>query len=92
MNKFTIHYPNGIKRHVNRLERDLLASSLTQISPREYAASSYQTEIEHMNGPRYLEGKFTIEQSDGQVVSERLETVMGMTVRLVRQGICVAET
>lgn len=89
MNKFTIHYPNGIKRHVNRLERDLLASSLTQISPREYAASSYQTEIEHMTGPRYLGGKFTIEQSDGQVVSERLETVMGMTARLLQQGICV---
>jgi hypothetical protein len=92
MNKFTIHYPNGIKRHVNRLERDLLASSLTQISPREYAATSLQTEIEQMTGPRYLEGKFTIEQPDGQVVSERLETVMGMTVRLVRQGICVPAT
>lgn len=90
--KYLIRYPNGMTRYISRLERDLLASSLTQISPREYAASSYQTEIEHMNGPRYLEGKFTIEQSDGQVVSERLETVMGMTSRLIRQGICVPAT
>ena len=87
MNKFTIHYPNGIKRHVNRLERDLLASSLTQIAPREYAALSLQTEIEQMTGARFLPGKFNIEQPDGRVISERLESVMGMTARLIKQGI-----
>ena len=90
MNKFTIHYPNGIKRHINRLERDLLASSLIQIAPREYAATSFQTEREQMNGPRYLEGAFTIEQTDGRKIHERLESVIGMTARLIRQGVLVS--
>jgi hypothetical protein len=89
MNKFTIHYPNGIKRHINRLERDLLASSLIQIAPREYAAPhhSLQTEIDQINSPRYLEGAFTIEQTDGRKIHERLESVMGMTARLIKQGV-----
>ncbi len=86
MNKFTIIYPNGIKRHVNRLERDLLLSSLTQIAPREYAAPSLQTEIEQMNAPKFLPGKFTIEYGDRRII-ERLESVGAMTARLFRQGI-----
>ena len=43
--------------------------------------------MEEMNGPRYLEGAFTIEQPDGRKIHERLESVMGMTARLIRQGI-----
>ena len=85
--RYLIHYPNGIKRHVNRLERDLLASSLTLIAPREYAAASLQTEIEQMTGRRYLEGAFIIERPDGRKIHERLESVMGMTARLFRQGV-----
>jgi hypothetical protein len=86
MNKFTIKYPNGIKRHVNRLERDLLASSLKQIAPREYAAPSLQSEIDQKNAPKFLPGRFTIEHGDRRI-SERLESVGAMTQRLFSQGI-----
>jgi hypothetical protein len=87
MNKFTIHYPNGIKRHINRLERDLLASSLTQIGPKAYTATSLQTELHEMNIPRFLAGAFVIEDSKGNKTKERLESVGGMMARLIRQGI-----
>jgi hypothetical protein len=76
-----------MRRHVNRLERDLLASSLKQIAPREYAAPSLQSEIEQMTSRAYLEGKFTIEQSDGRRITERLESVGAMTQRLFSQGV-----
>jgi hypothetical protein len=89
--RYLIFYPNGIRRHVTRLERDLLASSLTQIGPREYRAASFQTEREQMTGPRYLPGKFTVEFIDRSgsrgIRIERLETVRGMTARLFRQGV-----
>jgi hypothetical protein len=91
VNKYLIYYPNGIRRHVKRSERDLLASSLTQIGPREYKANSFQTEREQMTGPRYLPGKFTVEFIDRTgsrgIRAERLETVRAMTARLFRQGV-----
>lgn len=92
--RYLIFYPNGIHRHVTRLERDLLAASLTQIGPREYRAASFQTEIEQMTGPRFLPGKFTVEFIDRcgsrGIRTERMETVRAMTARLFRQGVCGA--
>jgi predicted GTPase len=90
MNKFTIIYPNGMRRHVNRLERDLL-SSLTQIAPREYAAPSLQREIEQRNAPHFLPGRFTIEHGDRRI-NERLESVAAMTERLFNMGILELRT
>jgi hypothetical protein len=85
MNKFTIHYPNGIKRHVNRHELALLSDSLTQTGPHEYSAASLQASIEQTNGPAYLAGLFTIELKDKRRL-ERLETPKGMISRLERAG------
>lgn len=83
--RYLIVYPNGIKRHVNRLERDLLASSLTQIAPHEYRAESLSQDLQQSTGPDFLEGHFTIEypQRYGKRrVNERLETPKRMTIRL----------
>lgn len=86
MNKFTIRYPNGIKRHVNRQELTLLSESLTQTGPHEYSASNLQASLEQTNGPSYLAGLFTIEFKQKRR-SERLETPRAMIERLTNSGV-----
>lgn len=85
MNKFTIHYPNGMKRHVNRLERDLLASSLTQIAPREYCAISLSRDIQATSGPNYLGLELVFEYPPDREY-EREQTPRGMITRLEQMG------
>lgn len=87
MNKFTVHYPNGIKRHINKKELDLLGASLQQVGPREYSAFSLQSDFEQATGPNFLAGRFTIEyplRLGKRKVSERLETPKGLIDRLAR--------
>lgn len=85
MNKFTIRYPNGIKRHVNKRELALLSESLTQVGPHEYCAASLKTHLEDATGPNYLSGQFTIEFKQKRF-TERLETPKGMIMRLERSA------
>jgi hypothetical protein len=79
-----------MKRHINRHERDLLLSSLTQIGPRQYRATSLQMQIEQATGPRFLPGKFIVEFMDRSgskgIRTERLETVIGMMAWFIRSG------
>jgi len=85
MNKFTIHYPNGIKRHINRQELTLLSGSLTQTGPHEYSAASLQANLAEANGPAYLPGSFIIELR-GQRERERLQTSKGQIQQLEAMG------
>jgi len=85
MNKFTVHYPNGIKRHINRRERDLLASTLTQTAPREYRASSLSHDISATSGPNYLGLEVVFDYPPDREY-EREQTVRGMIARLEQMG------
>jgi hypothetical protein len=89
MNKFTIHYPNGMKRHVKKAEIILLGSSLQQISRHEYRAASFQQNIEQESGPSFLSGLFIIEyprRLGGKKYTERMQSVQGMVRQFERNG------
>lgn len=86
MNKFTIRYPNGIKRHVDRHELALLSGSLTQTGPHEFNATSLQASLEQTNGPAYLTGSFIFEHK-GKKTHELLESPRGMVERLEKAGV-----
>lgn len=85
MNKFTVHYPNGIKRHINKSERDLLGASLVQIRPREYLSASLALNLQQAHGPNYLTGFFIWELA-GQREEERMQTPKGQIERLEAMG------
>jgi hypothetical protein len=83
--RYLIIYPNGIRRHVNRLERDLLASSLTQIAPREYRMPSLSSDIQLTSGSNYLDLELVFEYPPKRVY-EREQTLKGMIARLQQMG------
>jgi hypothetical protein len=93
MNKFTVTYPNGIKRHINKQELTLLRPSLRQISLREFSAESLSRDLEQSNGPDFFAGQFIIEypkRLGGRKVNERLESPKGMIARLGRMRLLEA--
>lgn len=82
MNKFTVRYPNGIKRHINKSELVLLSGSLQQIGPHEYLSkASLQATIEQASGRHYLPGVF-IFVLKGKKRRELMETPCGLVGRL----------
>jgi hypothetical protein len=83
--KYLVHYDNGMKRYINRLERDLLASSLTQIAPREYAMPSLSSDIQLNSGPNYLDLELVFEYPPVRKY-EREQTPRGMLVILKQMG------
>lgn len=83
-NSYLILYPNGIKRHISRAELATL-SGLVQIGPKEYKASSLETNLAESTGPDYLSGAFIIER-DGQREHERLQTSKGQLAQLKSRG------
>jgi hypothetical protein len=85
MNKFTIHYPNGIKRHVNRQERDLLLSSLTQVAPHVYTSPYFSGALKLASGPNYLDLELVFEYPPDRDY-EREETPRGMLARIEKMG------
>jgi len=85
MNKFTIRYPNGIKRHVKKAEIILLGDSLRQTGPHEYSADSLSGNLQQSNSPHYLPGVFVIEHK-GKRRKESLESTAGMIGRLQKSG------
>lgn len=81
MNKFTIRYPNGIKRHINKSELAILSDSLQQIGPHEYRAASLQHTIEQSSQPSFLAGTFIFELK-GKKRRELMQSVSGMVREL----------
>ena len=90
--KYLIHYPNGMKRHVDRAELTELSPKLQQISAKEYRSSSLPKELEAIQTPRFYQGKFVTVYSDGRKATERMESVRGMIERLSNSGQIEAAT
>jgi len=85
MNKFTVHYPNGIKRHINRKERDLLLSSLTQIAPHVYTSTYFSGHLKLTSGPNFLDLELIFDYPPDREY-EREQTPKGMVARLEQMG------
>lgn len=85
MNKFTVRYPNGIKRHINKRELDLLGASLSKIGPKEYSAASLFQDLKEASGPNFLDLELIFERK-GQLSHEREQTPRGMIARLEQMG------
>jgi hypothetical protein len=81
--EYLIHYPNGLKQHVSRVELAAM-NGLERIGNKAYRAPA--ASLEQTNGPAYLAGLFTIEFR-GKRHKERMETERGMIVRLERAGV-----
>jgi len=86
MNKFTVRYPNGIKRHINKRELDLLGASLRKIGPKEYFASSLYRDLKEASGPNFLDLELIFERKGKQRDYEREQTPRGMIARLEQMG------
>lgn len=99
--RYLLTYPDGSRKHIDRETRDslLLSGSAKQTQPLKYlyigpvqtfhsfADLSRLTIAAPGECRRFLQGNFVIEQSDGQKITERLETPGGMTARLIKQGV-----
>lgn len=86
MNKFTVRYPNGIKRHINKRELDLLGASLRQTGPKEYSAASLRSDLKEASGPNFLDLELIFERKGQQRDFEREQTPRGMIARLEQMG------
>lgn len=94
MNKFTVHYPNGIKRHVNKKELDLLSESLLEVAPRTFFCGSdsllkemkrVRAQREFLSGPSFLD-LLLIFQYLAEREYEREPTPRGVIARLEQMG------
>jgi hypothetical protein len=81
MNKFTITYPNGIKRHVNQQEILLLGNSIRQTGPKEYLAGTMIVDGARTE-PDYYRGLFIFEDPQRKRHTERLESSEALALRL----------
>ena len=85
MNKFTVRYPNGIKRHINKRELYLLGASLRKTGPKEYSAASLSCDLREASGPNFLDLELIFERK-GKQDHEREQTPRGMIARLEQMG------
>jgi hypothetical protein len=94
MNKFTVHYPNGIKRHINKRDLDLLGKSVLEVAPRTYFCGSDSllgemrrmvSEREFSSGPSFLDLLLIFENPPDREY-EREATPRGVVDRLAAMG------
>jgi hypothetical protein len=81
--EYLIHYPNGLKQHVSRVELAAM-NGLERIGNKAYRAPA--ASLEQTSGPAYLAGSFYW-QHKGKKTHELLESPRGMVERLEKCGV-----